>query len=703
MYLFNQCKEINNHLDLNNEDKARNQLILLLDYMKSNNVEYSPIVNHLIRLTGLYPYINTDNAILEDRLIYDIFKVDTGSEEPLTLHREQSSLLKKLLDGKNLAISAPTSFGKSFVIDSFISIKKPNNILMIVPTIALTDEIRRRIYKKFSHEYKIITTADVELSNKNIFIFPQERAIGYIDVIKSLDLLVIDEFYKASFDFDKERSSTLQKAILKLGKKASQKYYLAPNIEKLNSNLFTVDMEFFPLTFNTVYLSRHDTYKEITSSNKNAKLIEILNQHKDKKTLVYAGTYPEINTISELIKNNIPKSDAQKLIQFSQWLANNYAENWSLTQIARRGVGIHNGRLHRSLSQIQIKMFEDEDGLNNIVSTSSIIEGVNTFAQNVIVWKNKNGTYKLNSFTYKNIIGRSGRMFKHFVGHVYLFDKPPVEDETQLTIEFPENTIPDVDEVEYKDDLTKEQISKIIEHKENMYNMLGKEIYDKLIKENSFQSSREIIEKIAIDMTNNPNSWNGLAHLNSTPDKWDNPLYKAIDLQAGKWDIKHGGFVYFTKLLSQNWNKSIPELLASLSKHTIKIDMFFQLERNVTFKLSALLGDINILQKIIFKNKNIDISPFISKVSHAFLPSVVYQLEEYGLPRMLSKKIHIAKVIDFEDEKLNIHSAIDKFNKFGIEYIKNKVATFDEFDLYILDYFYDGILTSKIVKEDTTR
>lgn len=124
MYIFNQCKEINNHLDLNNEDKARNQLILLLDYMKSNSVEYSPIVNHLIRLTGLYPYINTDNAILEDRLIYDIFKVDTGSEEPLTLHREQSSLLKKLLDGKNLAISAPTSFGKSFVIDSFISIKK---------------------------------------------------------------------------------------------------------------------------------------------------------------------------------------------------------------------------------------------------------------------------------------------------------------------------------------------------------------------------------------------------------------------------------------------------------------------------------------------------------------------------------------------------------------------------------------------------
>jgi len=693
MDIFNQCKEINNHLELNNDDIARNQLILLLDYMKNSQIKYTPILNHLIRLTGLYPYINIDTAILEDRLVYDVFKVDTGNEEPLTLHREQSNLLKKLLNGKNLAISAPTSFGKSFVIDSFISIKKPNNILIIVPTIALTDEIRRRIYKKFSSEYKIITTTDVELSDKNIFIFPQERAISYIDVIESLDLLVIDEFYKASFDFDKERSSTLQKVILKLGKKATQKYYLAPNIEKLNSNLFTEDMEFMPLTFNTVYLSRHDVYKELTASTKNEKLIEILNENKDTKTLIYAGTYTEINTVSELIKNSIPKSDLKKLKLFSKWLAINYEKDWNLTKVVRRGMGIHNGRLHRSLSQIQIKMFEDEQGLNNLVSTSSIIEGVNTSAQNVIVWKNKNGSNKLNSFTYKNIIGRSGRMFKHFVGHVYLFDKPPVEDVTQLTIEFPENSIPDVDEEEYKDDLTKEQIAKIIEHKENMYNILGKEIYEKLIRENAFQSKREQIEKIALDMINNPNTWNGLAYLNSSSNSWSNPLYKAINIQAG-WDTKYSNFVYFTQILSLNWNKTIPELLSLLSKKSIGIDLFFQLERNVTFKLSALLSDINILQKIIFKDKHIDIAPFISRISHAFLPSVVYQLEEYGLPRMLSKKIHLAKIIDFEEDELNIHYIIEIFNELGMDYIKEKVTSFDEFDLYILEYFYDGISDS---------
>lgn len=691
MDIFEECKKINSHIELNNDDTARNDLILLLDYMKKNDIQYTPIVNHLIRKTGLYPYIDTESAILEDRLIYDVFKVDTGDVKPLTLHREQSNVLKKLLDGKNLAISAPTSFGKSFVIDSFISIKKPNNILIIVPTIALTDEIRRRIYKKFSHEYKIITTTDVELSDKNIFIFPQERAIGYIDTIEHLDLLVIDEFYKASFDFDKERSSALQKVILKLGKKSTQKYYLAPNIEKLNANLFTEGMEFLPIKFNTVYLSVHETYHDITKSTKNSKLIQILQQHRHEKTLIYAGTYSEIDTVSELVKNSVTKIDSKRLNQFSIWLAENYEKNWNLTHIVKKGMGIHNGRLHRSLSQIQIKLFEDEDGLNNIVSTSSIIEGVNTSAQNVIIWKNKNGTPKLNSFTYKNIIGRSGRMFKHFVGNVYLLDKPPVDNETQLTIDFPENSIPDVDEEEYKNDLTKEQIAKIVEHKENMYQILGKDIYNQLLKENVFQSKRELIEKIALDMIENPHTWNVLAHLNSTPDKWGNPLYKVMNLKLMSWDTGYTNFVEFIKVLSFNWSNSIPELLVPLGSHNIDIKMFFQLERNVSFKLSALLSDINILQKIIFKHKKIDISTFISKLSHAFLPSVVYQLEEYGLPRMLSKKIHHVNIIDFTDEELNIHLIIDKFNELGIDYIKKQVTTFDEFDLYILDYFYDGI------------
>ena len=53
------------------------------------------------------------------------------------------------------------------------------------------------------------------------------------------------------------------------------------------------------------------------------------------------------------------KTTENKLLtQFSNWLSKNYDSNWSLTKLIKRNVGIHNGRLHRSLSQIQVKLFE---------------------------------------------------------------------------------------------------------------------------------------------------------------------------------------------------------------------------------------------------------------------------------------------------------------------------------------------------------
>jgi len=120
----------------------------------------------------------------------------------------------------------------------------------------------------------------------------------------------------------------------------------------------------------------------------------------------------------------------------------------------------------------------------------------------------------------------------------------------------------------------------------------------------------------------------------------------------------------------------------------------------VTFKFASILKDVNILQKEILRNKNYDISRFVSWTSHAFLPSVVFQLEEYGLPRMISKKIHKSGIIDFINNELTIHSAIDLFNEIGIERLRQSVD-FDDFDNYILDYFYDGINTNEKKKITT--
>jgi hypothetical protein len=225
-----------------------------------------------------------------------------------------------------------------------------------------------------------------------------------------------------------------------------------------------------------------------------------------------------------------------------------------------------------------------------------------------------------------------------------------------------------------------------------MSQLLGEVVFNRLKDDSAFQSSNsELIRGIAVDMAKNPDGWNGLGYLNSPKrDDWDTSLYKIINLIPGGWDTKSSTFVSFIKILRDNWFKSIPELLYSLQPYDISINDFFHLERNVSFKFAALLKDVNTLQKEILKNKGYDISRFVAWISHAFLPSVVYQLEEYGLPRMISKKIHDAKVIDFYNKELQIDGAIELFRNIGKHEIINQVAL-DEFDKYILNYFYDGI------------
>ena len=699
MDVFAICHEINALLAGKNEVAARNILIRLLADLHHSKTSYPQVVNHMIRATGLFPYLQLTNASWDDKYVHHAFEVDVG-RRVATLHREQSSVLARLLDGRNIAVSAPTSFGKSFIIDAFIAAKQPDNVVIIVPTIALMDETRRRLFKKFSEQYTIITAPETRLGTKNILIFPQERAFGYVSALESIDLLVVDEFYKASVAHDRERAPSLIKAILKLSKKAKQRYYLAPNIKKLSDNAFTRDMDFLELLdFNTVYLDIEETYKELgkDATKKADKLIELISPGV-RKSLIYAGTYSEIKKIADLVIARIEPVDRIYTSHFSKWLRQNYQPDWQLADLVDRAIGVHNGSMHRCLSQLQIRLFEYEDGFDSIISTSSIVEGVNTSAQNVIVWRSKLGSTNLKDFTYKNIIGRGGRMFKYFVGNIYLLDAPPRSEDTQLDIEFPEEILGTLDEEHDADQLTDRQVERIIEYRTQMSSILGSENFLRLKRENILQDSdADFLLQLATDMKNNPNEWRGFGYLNSSnPEHWDYMLYKILRIKPGNWDTQFGKLVTATKAISYNWNRALSEVIASLKNNGIGIDDFFKLERTVTFKLSALLSDTNELHKIIV-NPSIDISPFIARMSRAFLPSAVYHLEEYGLPRMISKKIHVAGLINFEDPNMDLLLALERFKDLGKDAVL-AVRSLGAFDRYVVKFFFDGITPDEAVE-----
>ena len=84
---------------------------------------------------------------------------------------------------------------------------------------------------------------------------------------------------------------------------------------------------------------------------------------------------------------------------------------------------------------------------------------------------------------------------------------------------------------------------------------------------------------------------------------------------------------------------------------------------------------------------------FLYRIRFAFLPRLVYELEEYGLPRMISKKIQATGLVDLMNESLSLNELLDQFRAVNEEKIIS-LGQFDDFDKYFIHYFYQGISTN---------
>lgn len=720
--LFDECKKINLLFNEGNDNEAREKLIELLDKIQSNNSiidsepkEHLTFLAHLIRKSGIYPYLKDylNYSIFEDLLVYSAFETNINNED-IILHREQSRVLKLLLKGENIVLSAPTSFGKSYIIDALISIKKPQNVLIIVPTIALLDETRRRIYSKFNSYYNIITTSNQNPHRRNIYILTQERALLYINRIYELNLFIVDEFYKIAEDSG--RGSILQKIISHFMSISEQKYFLCPYVDDINENPFVKKDSFLKLDFNTVIVKEHKKYKKFQYYGyKNIKLINLLKLIKNNKNIIYTNSINSVNKLSSfLIKKNITTNDNldnnenNLLNSLLDWLKNNYTDKWYLYDLIKKGIGIHNGQIHRCLTQIQLKLYNDTKIINTVIATSSLIEGVNTQAENIILYSNFIARDKIDRFTYNNIKGRSGRMFKYYTGNIYLLEPPPEKKWYKLNIKINDTMILDINDNNeiLNENIDEEQREEINKFKEAMIDKIGTDSFHNIVASNELKNSRENILKITENLLNDKekNENKLIEELEPfTTGKWIkdfNIIFNILKKYTEKCNIKislnnkkNNKLELIAKsvnIIANNWILTIPEIVKELEKINLIIENYFRIEDIISFEIYNLFSDINILQKSILLDKALDLSKFVQNLQNVFLPPHVYTLEEFGLPRMLSKTIDKFNIIKFD---FNDNGDINKILK---EFKKNKdkiKGLFDEnsFDYYILKYFYDGI------------
>lgn len=376
-----------------------------------------------------------------ESVIYNALAV-SEIDDRVSLHPEQISILSKIEKNDALIISAPTSFGKTFCIFEYIARCKPDNIVLIVPTLALVEEYYKKIIKKYKDsfaKYKIYTNINEEkvydFTGKNIFILTHDRVVqeSVIAKLEKIDFLVIDEVYKLETDMTDDRVLVLNMAYYYLSKKAVKYVLLAPFIKEI---LDYDELEKKPVFYRSDYspVVNNIVQKKIISDEERfAKCQELIKNLVGKKTLIYfatvTGKYGMYTYIDSVIANE-PEVDSmpEEISAFIQWASEEIHEEWSVITALKHGYLLHNGQIPVGTRIFQINQYGEQAGFDKMLCTSTLLEGVNTTAENIIIVQPARKYTKegecFSSFDFFNLVGRTGRLNEHLIGNAYYIQGP---------------------------------------------------------------------------------------------------------------------------------------------------------------------------------------------------------------------------------------------------------------------------------------
>lgn len=407
---------------------ARELIIRLLPHKALLTDGYDDLLEALVREVGLYPYADQrKNVGIEEQMLFEAHRVHGVGQERF-FHSLQLAVFQEIVNGRNLVLSAPTSVGKSLVIDAVLATCQHKKAVIVVPTIALIDETRRRIVGSLGRTHDIITHPSQTRLNDGrptIYILTQERALGRND-LEDADFFVIDEFYKLDLrDGQDERAIDLNICFHRLAQHGAQFYLIGPNITSVNGLASSYKHVFMPSDFSTVALDVEYFNLKQRGEERNDKLVDLC-EALETPTLVYCQSPRSARDAARTIYETSKLPISANTKDAVDWLEQYFPTEWEVIQALKYGIGIHHGNVPRAIQQYMVRAFE-EGRIKILVCTSTIIEGVNTVAENVIIFDRRTNTSTIDDFTFRNIAGRAGRMNRYFIGKVFVLEEAVAE------------------------------------------------------------------------------------------------------------------------------------------------------------------------------------------------------------------------------------------------------------------------------------
>lgn len=428
--------------------------------------------------SALPPSLVTEELVVSDRRTI----IQRG--RPLVLTHYQFGLWRRLINGHRVAVAAPTSAGKSFVLQTFIAARLetpgPHTIVYIVPTRALIAQVSGDIRKilgidvRDSSEVEVVTVpieAGQPIPARAVYVLTQERLRMMLAAHPdfSAQVVIVDEAHSVS---DGARGILLQWTVDDLIERnpSAQLLFASPRIKNLEvfGRMFdltdiitmpsgdpTVAQNFLIAEFDDVdrgdlrinYVEPNRALTEVgrvildcRSVTRVEKLVNLaLHVGRGASNIVYANGAGDAERIALAIAAKLDRSPTPRRQALAQLAAETVHWSYALVACAKKGVAFHYSNMPTQI-RTAVEEAVSRGDIDYLVCTTTLLQGVNLPAKNIFLCRPEKGDkVALESVDFWNLVGRAGRLMKEFQGNIFLIDyarwrKKPLEQPRYATV-----------------------------------------------------------------------------------------------------------------------------------------------------------------------------------------------------------------------------------------------------------------------------
>lgn len=368
------------------------------------------------------------------------FKID-GEISDIYRSRGQMILNRFAATEDNIAVVAPTSYGKSEMLINKVQVNSSKKICVVVPSKALLAQMKRDLLKSdlIKNAFgKVITHPDMFRGDEIAFlaVLTQERLSRLLQKNKdlSLDLVLVDEAHNILED--DERARLLAQVLLILHKR-NQSFlvnFFTPflvNAQNLNITNYNVDIKQKPINeslkierFYTYNLAKkemfiYDQFLDKTFFVRNNDFVDDVDfilHYKSPKNIVYLNRPMRAEEVALKMASQDNQiqitSEIQKIIDS---IAELIHPEYNLIRCIRSGVVYHHGGIPDVIRLYIEDIYSRYSEFKFIITTSTLLEGVNIPAEKIfLLTPSKGRGAHLSASQFKNLIGRVCRFREIF-------------------------------------------------------------------------------------------------------------------------------------------------------------------------------------------------------------------------------------------------------------------------------------------------